>query len=151
MNMRVSPKAFLAAMLFTSVAAAGPDNNNKADTQQTTQTETDKTKALQQDGRLGVMVMDLSPALRDFFGASKDRGVLVAEVMPDSPAARAGIRVGDVITTLSHEKVDDVSDIRSELSRMQSPQSVSIEVVRGHKPVTVQASIGTTSGSKSRG
>ncbi|HEY6175948.1 MAG TPA: PDZ domain-containing protein [Kofleriaceae bacterium] len=139
--MRLSRIAFLAAMLSTSIAAAGPDKN-KTDAQKHTQTETDKTRTSKEDGRLGVMVMDLNAALRSYFGAPKDSGLLVAEVVADSPAARAGIKVGDVITKLDSDKVEDVRDIRSAISRLQSPQKVAIELVRDHKSMTVQAALG---------
>src|SRR4051812_40154999 len=56
-------------------------------------------------GRLGVMVMGLTPELRAYFGAPKDAGLLVARVQPKSPASRAGIQVGDVLTTVAGTKV----------------------------------------------
>src|SRR3954449_6982705 len=43
---------------------------------------------------IGVSVVDLTPELREFFGASKDSGVLVSSVADKGPAAKAGVRVG---------------------------------------------------------
>lgn len=46
-------------------------------------------------GFLGVQMIDLTPELREHFRVQKDAGVLVGKVVPESPAAKAGIRVGD--------------------------------------------------------
>ena len=47
-------------------------------------------------GRLGVLVMSLTPELRKHFGAAEDRGAMIARVEPLSPAALAGLKPGDV-------------------------------------------------------
>src|SRR5579871_5943521 len=74
--------------------AAGPSN----DPWSTPQTQTiEKFEWSTAKGRLGVMVMGLTPELRKHFGAPDDRGVLVAHVESGTPAATAGIEVGDVI------------------------------------------------------
>src|SRR5678816_1283640 len=49
-------------------------------------------------GRLGVFAENMTEELRGYFGAPKDSGVLVSRVAPDSPSAKAGLKVGDVIT-----------------------------------------------------
>ena len=49
-------------------------------------------------GWLGVVIQDLTPELAAGFGVKEDAGVLVAEVMKDSPAGAAGLKPGDVIT-----------------------------------------------------
>lgn len=57
-------------------------------------------------GFLGVELTPLTPELRAHFGAPADRGVLVARVEEDSPAARAGLQVGDVIAEIDGEAVE---------------------------------------------
>ena len=56
--------------------------------------------------RIGVQVQPMTPELREFLQAPRDRGVLVVRVVEDSPAEKAGVRVGDVITEASGERVE---------------------------------------------
>jgi S1-C subfamily serine protease len=79
-------------------AVAGPSNDPWSVTQSRT---VEKFEWSTSKGRLGVMVMSLTPELRKHFGAPDDRGVLVAHVEPDTPAAKAGVEVGDVIAPIS--------------------------------------------------
>jgi C-terminal processing protease CtpA/Prc len=145
MIMRLTTIALVVAM-FPAVVAAKPDKNenkNKPDEQTDTQVQADTFEwSSSQDSRLGVMVMGLNPELRTFFGAPRESGLLVAQVVPDSAAARAGIRVGDVITKLGTEKVDSAMDILGVIEKLDAPQKVGIEVIRDHKPTTLQAMLG---------
>jgi len=97
-NMRLTTIALLAAMV-PAVAVAAPDkNNNKPVMQAQAETRIQLGNfewSTSQDSRLGVMVIGLNSELRSFFGAPKDRGLLVAQVAPDSPAARAGIQLDE--------------------------------------------------------
>lgn len=56
--------------------------------------------------RIGVQVQPMTPELREFFEVPRDRGVLVVRVVDDSPAAKAGILVGDVITEAVGQPVE---------------------------------------------
>jgi C-terminal processing protease CtpA/Prc len=143
MIMRLTTIALVVAM-FPAVVAAKPDKNeNKPDVQRDTQVQADTFEwSSSQDSRLGVMVMGLNPELRTFFGAPRESGLLVAQVVPDSAAARAGIKVGDVITKLGSEKVDSAMDILGVIEKLEAPQKVGIEVIRDHKPTTLQAMLG---------
>jgi C-terminal processing protease CtpA/Prc len=55
---------------------------------------------------LGVSTLELSAELRDHFGVAKDSGVMVSTVSADSPAAKAGLKAGDIITALDGKKVE---------------------------------------------
>lgn len=92
-------------------------------------------------GRLGVMVMSLTPELRTHFGAAADRGVLVAQVQPGTPAAAAGIAVGDVIVEVGSSAVDSPRDVVDALSTIQTGKSVDVKVVRDGKPRTLATKI----------
>src|SRR5688572_28068188 len=61
--------------------------------------------------RLGVKVQEMSEELRDYFGAPDDAGVLVNSVVKDSPAEKAGIKPGDVITEVDGKKVEDTREL----------------------------------------
>ena len=79
---------------------------------------------------LGVTTLDATPDLRAFYGAPKESGVLVASVESGSPAASAGIRVGDVITRVDGHAIDSPWGLSDELGDHKKGDHVSIEVVR---------------------
>lgn len=88
-------------------------------------------------GRLGVSVEGLSDQLAGYFGA-KDGGALVSSVTADSPAAKAGIKAGDVITTVNGSRVRDADDLVRELSDAKSDE-VTIGLLRDKKETSVKA------------
>ena len=93
-------------------------------------------------GRLGVMVMSMTPELRQYFGAPDERGVLVVKVEPGSPAASAGIKVGDVLTNVRGEHVDDAGDVISALAGTKQGDKVSVGVVRDKQQMSIDATMG---------
>src|SRR6267142_342065 len=62
-------------------------------------------------GRLGVRVEGLNPDLGSYFGAPDGQGVLVVKVMKDTPAEKAGLKAGDVITRVGDQAVTDAQDL----------------------------------------
>jgi predicted metalloprotease with PDZ domain len=89
-------------------------------------------------GRLGLMLMGLTPELRTHFGATNTAGVLVARVEVGSPAAKAGVRVGDVLTRTNEQTVDDAGDVRAAISSAKKGDTVELVVVRDRKPLTLK-------------
>ena len=96
-------------------------------------------------GRLGLMLMGLTPQLRSYFGAPNTSGLLVAQVAPDSPASRAGVRVGDVITQVDKQNVQSADDIVAATSSTTNTNKVQIRVIRNKKAMNLQATLGTSS------
>lgn len=90
-------------------------------------------------GRLGVSVLEISPELRAHFGAPRDRGVLINTVRPDSPAAKAGIAVGDVVTEVDGAPVEGASQVLSAMADRKKGEMVDVVLVRGGKSMTVRA------------
>jgi serine protease Do len=88
--------------------------------------------------RLGVQLESLSGQLAEYFGV-KDGGVLIAGVTKDSPAEKAGLKAGDVITAVDGDSVRDYDDLVSELRDKSG--DVSIGIVRDKKQSTVKATI----------
>lgn len=91
-------------------------------------------------GRLGVQVEGLSEQLAGYFGV-KDGGVLVAGVTADSPAAKAGVKAGDVITRVNGEPVKDPGDLVQALGEVKDNGVVSLDIVRDKKATSVTATI----------
>ena len=88
---------------------------------------------------LGVAATDLTPELREFFGSSKESGVLVASITPDSPAAKAGVRIGDIVTSVNGKPVAGSRDLRNAVRATKGGEAVRVEVVRDRKRQTIVA------------
>lgn len=82
-------------------------------------------------GFIGVNLMEITPELRVHFGAPKDAGVLVSDVRSDTPAARAGLEVGDVITAVDGKRVRWSGDVSREIRSRKAGDTVPLDVVRG--------------------
>ncbi|MGA7616655.1 MAG: PDZ domain-containing protein [Thermoanaerobaculia bacterium] len=81
-------------------------------------------------GWLGLQLLDITPQLRKHFGAPEDAGVLVGEVEEGSPAARAGIQVGDLITSIEGEKVRSSWNVRKNVRSKKSGDRVTVGFLR---------------------
>ena len=87
--------------------------------------------------RLGVTLQELTPELAAYFNV-KD-GVLVSAVRADSPAAKAGIKAGDVITAVSDKPISNASELTAQLDGKSG--EVSIGLTRDKKLMTVKATL----------
>jgi serine protease Do len=90
-------------------------------------------------GRLGVTVQELTPELATYFGV-KD-GLLVSAVQADTPAAKAGIKTGDVIATVNGKTVASSSELIAELADKDG--EVTIGLTRDKKPLSLKATLET--------
>lgn len=97
-------------------------------------------------GLLGVELRSMTPQLAEYFGLSKRTGALVVFVFADSPAAKAGLKAGDVILNVGGEKVENPMDLRQALTT-KSEGSVEFRVLRDKQEhiLTVQLEKGTSS------
>jgi hypothetical protein len=87
---------------------------------------------------LGVQLTDLTPELRQHFGVPEDQGVLVASVVEDSPAARAGVEVGDILTRLDDELVSSGGSLARAVGKRE-PGPVQLELWRDGRIETLTA------------
>jgi serine protease Do len=94
-------------------------------------------QALGNRRRIGITTTELTKQLADFFGIADGRGVLVTSVTEDGPAARAGVKAGDVITAVDGEKVDGTGDI-SDIVNRKKECDVSLTIVRSKSQLTLR-------------
>jgi serine protease Do len=87
--------------------------------------------------RLGIEAMDLSQQLGEYFGAPDGQGVLVSAVLPDTPAAKAGLKAGDVITKLDGDAVHNVGELRGKLEEKHEEKSVTLTLLRKGAEMTL--------------
>ena len=95
----------------------------------------DLTFMLSNSRRIGVSTVALTKQLADYFGIADGRGVLVTNVSEDGPAAKAGIKAGDVITAIDGEAIDSPGDISRVINRKKEGE-VSLTVFRNKSQQT---------------
>jgi membrane-associated protease RseP (regulator of RpoE activity) len=94
-------------------------------------------------GRLGVNATSMTDELRDYFGAPHGSGVLVQRVSPGTPAAKAGVKVGDVITKIDGKAIEDTPDVLDALSGKKKGDGVTLGVVRGRRALQLSTKLDT--------
>ena len=79
----------------------------------------------------------MTPLLASGLGLAREHGVILADVMPGSPAARAGLRPGDLVLTLDGKPMENGRQLQVSLYRRFVGDVVTLEVLRDGKPLTV--------------
>jgi membrane-associated protease RseP (regulator of RpoE activity) len=90
---------------------------------------------------LGVSLIDLTPELREYFGGSKDSGVIVGSIENGSPAEKAGLKIGDVVVSVDGKDVDSSWDLRRALSDKKEGDTVRIDYMRGKQRASTMATL----------
>jgi serine protease Do len=92
-------------------------------------------------GWLGVQIQPLTPELAREFGVKEVRGVLVSDVVPDSPAAKAGIQRGDVLTEFDGKRLEGPTDLQRAVGLSAPGQSAKVRVWRDQNEKTVDVKV----------
>ncbi|MEF9437543.1 MAG: PDZ domain-containing protein [Candidatus Mariimomonas ferrooxydans] len=93
-------------------------------------------------GWLGVSIQPISDELAKQFNLKEKNGALVADVIEDSPAEKAGIMRGDVIVKFNGEKVDEPYNLRNTVATTSPGEVVEVEVIREGKVESLKVKIG---------
>jgi C-terminal processing protease CtpA/Prc len=91
--------------------------------------------------RLGIDAEDLEGDFGKYFGAPEGEGVLVRGVFEDMPAAKAGVKVGDVITSVDGDRIRSIGELREKLVEKKSEKSVKLGVIRNKAAMTLTIEI----------
>jgi serine protease Do len=94
-------------------------------------------------GWIGVQIQPVTPDIADGLGLKKAAGALVSEPQPNSPAAKAGIESGDVITAVDGNSVADARELARRIGTMAPGTSVKVSLVRQGQEKTVTLTLGT--------
>ncbi len=92
-------------------------------------------------GWLGVMIQKITPDLAKSFGLSQSEGALVGDVIPDGPAAKGGVKRGDVIVMFDGQQVKDMEDLPKIVAATIPNSVVDVEVIREGSQLTLRISI----------
>jgi serine protease Do len=93
-------------------------------------------------GWLGVTVQDLTDDLAKYFGLTDKHGVLVAKVLEDGPAQKAGMKEGDLIKQFDNKPTNAVKDLLSIVAQTEVGRKVKVLVMRDKKPLTLEVVVG---------
>jgi serine protease Do len=94
-------------------------------------------------GWLGVAIQQLSPELMQAFKLTNNDGALIADVIADSPASKAGLKRGDIIVGFNGAKVQESSELPRLVATMPPGASATIDIIREGKPLSVPVVLGT--------
>ncbi len=92
-------------------------------------------------GWLGVSIQELSPELAQQFGITEPKGVLVSEVLDDSPAKRAGLERGDVIVEFEGRVVENPTQLRNAVAKTVIGKKASVRFIRDKRAKTVDVTV----------
>ncbi|MBH0200569.1 MAG: DegQ family serine endoprotease [Nitrospira sp.] len=92
-------------------------------------------------GWLGVSIQDLTPELASQFGLGDTKGVLVSDVMEDSPAKKAGFERADVIVEYDGKPMDSPAHLRNAVAQTPVGKKVTVKIIRDKKPKTIELAI----------
>ena len=101
-------------------------------------------------GYLGVSLQDLTPELVDAFKLKAREGALVSDVVPGSPAAKAGVKSGDVLTDFNGKKIIDGRHLKLTVANVAPDTEAPLVVLRDNKSVDLKVKIGENTGKRQR-
>ncbi len=93
-------------------------------------------------GWLGVVIQPVSEDLADSFGLDRARGALIAEVAPDSPAEKSGLRSGDIILRAGDSDIDTSDALPRLIGRVSPDDSIDLHVQRDGREQTIKVTVG---------
>ena len=99
-------------------------------------------------GWLGVAIQAITPELAKSFKLKSEEGALITEVMSGSPAAKAGLKRGDVIISFDEEKIEDPMDLSVAVGQTKPGKESTVKVLRDGEEQELKIAIGTQSGDK---
>jgi len=91
---------------------------------------------------LGVLIQPVTKELAESFGLKEAKGALISQVMPDSPAERAGLRQGDIIVEFNGKVVDEFHDLPKMVNVQPVGSKAKIKIIRDGEAKTVEVVLG---------
>lgn len=93
-------------------------------------------------GWIGIEAQDITPELAESFKLSNSNGTLIANVLPDSPAEKAGLKSGDVLLEINGNQVSDSSSMLTLISALKPKKEATIKILRDQKEIELPIIIG---------
>lgn len=93
-------------------------------------------------GWLGIEPQDMTAELARAFGLTKASGVIIAGILREGPAAKAGLKVGDIVQTIDQQRVDDTAKMMARIAAKAPGEKMTLGVYRSGKTIELQATAG---------
>jgi serine protease Do/serine protease DegQ len=93
-------------------------------------------------GRIGIGGQNVTPQLAKAFGLPAARGAVITQVVPDSPAAKAGLKPEDIILEADGREVRDFDQLRNQIGLRRVGERIQMKVLREGKPVNIAVTVG---------
>lgn len=92
-------------------------------------------------GLMGIFVQPLTPELADAFNVPNSHGAVITQVNEGSPAQKAGLKAGDIITQINGETISTAAHVRNTIGLLRVGSTVKMEVLRNGKPLQISAEV----------
>ncbi len=99
-------------------------------------------------GQLGVLVQDLTPELAQAFNLKSGQGAVIAQVLEGSPAARAGVRAGDIVLAVNGQPVRSANELRNAIGMMRRGTTAQLDLLREGRPLKLSVKIEAIAGQR---
>jgi len=99
-------------------------------------------KTYEETAFLGVHCEDISDQLREYFNVRSDGGVLISEVVKNSPAENAGLKAGDVIIAINEDEIWDSYDLTTTVKEYEPKEEVKLKVIRKGRVKKINIALG---------
>jgi serine protease Do len=93
-------------------------------------------------GWLGVVIQAINPEIADSLKLDSTRGALVAEVVVDGPAFKAGLKRGDIILSINDKQIKNAEELPREVGKLKPQEPAKLKVLRGRKQITINVRLG---------
>jgi serine protease Do len=90
---------------------------------------------------MGVSLQNITQDLATSLGLKEAKGALVGDVTPGAPGDKAGLKSGDVVTSINGKKVEGSDDLTMDVISHMPGETVTLDIVRDGKPMTVQVTL----------
>ncbi|WP_459475841.1 DegQ family serine endoprotease [Pseudomonas sp. No.117] len=101
-----------------------------------------KTEGKVSRGWLGVVIQEVDKDLAESFGLDRPAGALVAQTLDDGPAAKSGIKVGDVILSVNGQKIEESADLPHLIGNLKPGAKADMEIIRDGKRQNLSVTVG---------
>jgi serine protease Do len=92
-------------------------------------------------GRIGISVQTITPAIADGLQLSRDWGVVVSDVLPDGPADKAGVKVGDIVLMLNRRSMRNARQLEAYIFRSPMREKVTLGILRGKDDLSIDVPV----------
>ncbi len=94
-------------------------------------------------GWLGISMQDMTKELADSFNLNSTTGALIASVLKDGPADRAGVKPGDIMIAIEDKPIHNTSELLNKVAALSPGKTITVTIQRGGKQKAVQIEVGT--------